>query len=273
MTHYLKISLQLGCFIVFIMSCQIKQDKAGITTTTVESKVASAIQNAKDSLLDIKIVTGKFDPAHHPSYVKIDTQYANRAGLFLHKETYESFKKMYAAAKEEDIKLIIKSATRNFDYQKGIWERKWTGVTKINDNTINAATDFPKYNRRAQKILEYSSMPGTSRHHWGTDIDLNFFENYYFESGEGLLIYEWLSRHASEYGFCQVYTPKGSNRPNGYNEEKWHWSYLPVANQLMAIAKQSLNSDMISGFKGSEVAKELDVVNKYVFGINPACIE
>lgn len=272
MAHYLKIGIQLACFIVFIMSCQVKQDKATMTNT-VESQVVAAVQIYKDSLLDIKIVTGKFDPAHHPSYVKVDTQYANRAGLFLHKETYDSFKRMYAAAKEEGINLIIKSATRNFDYQKGIWERKWTGVTKINDNTINAAMDFPKYNRRAQKILEYSSMPGTSRHHWGTDIDLNFFENYYFESGEGLRIYEWLSQHASEYGFCQVYTPKGNNRPNGYNEEKWHWSYLPIANQLMAIAKQSLNSDMISGFQGSEVAKELDVVNKYVFGINPACLD
>ena len=36
-----------------------------------------------------------------------------------------------------------------------------------------------------KEIMKYSSMPSTSRHHWGTDIDLNSLENSYFEKGEG----------------------------------------------------------------------------------------
>ncbi|MFM9004881.1 MAG: D-alanyl-D-alanine carboxypeptidase family protein [Flavobacteriales bacterium] len=43
--------------------------------------------------------------------------------------------------------------------------------------------------------MKFSSMPGTSRHHWGTDIDLNSVEPSYFLSGKGLLIYQWLSAH------------------------------------------------------------------------------
>lgn len=237
---------------------------------SIKTPIEEPKQYSLSSGIHIDIVTGKFDPAKHPAFSQVSIEYADREGLFLQRDTYESFKKMHLAAEEDGINLIIRSATRNFEYQKGIWERKWTGKTKI-ESKVNAAITYPDYNRRAQKILEYSSMPGTSRHHWGTDIDLNSFENDYFETGEGLAIYQWLISHASAYGFCQVYTAKGDDRPDGYNEEKWHWSYLPLANQLIEIAKHSLDDSLINGFQGAEVATELSVVQKYVFGINPAC--
>ena len=224
-----------------------------------------------DSKESLDIVMGKFEPKTHPSFEIVDKSYADREGLYLHKETLQAFKKMHAAATADNIELVIRSATRNFNYQKGIWERKWNGTTKI-ENGKNAAQAYPAYNRRAQKILEYSSMPGTSRHHWGTDIDLNNFENEYFESGQGLKEYEWLLANASTYGFCQVYTKIGEARPNGYNEEKWHWSYLPVAKKLIQVAKDSLDYTMISGFQGAEVATDLNVIENYVFGINPDCL-
>lgn len=234
-------------------------------------KETSDVANQLDSQESLSIVMGKFEPKTHPAFEVVDKQYADREGLYLHKETYQAFKKMYADATADNIKLVIRSATRNFNYQKGIWERKWNGTTKI-ENGKNAALAYPAYNRRAQKILEYSSMPGTSRHHWGTDIDLNNFENDYFESGQGLKEYEWLIANASSYGFCQVYTAKGERRPNGYNEEKWHWSYLPVAKKLIRVAKDSLDDKMISGFLGAEVANDLNVIENYVFGINPECL-
>ena len=49
-------------------------------------------------------------------------------------------------------------------------------------------------------------MPSTSRHHWGTDIDLNSLNNSYFSSGKGLKEYDWLTTNANHYGFYQVYT-------------------------------------------------------------------
>lgn len=258
--------------ILLITGCHfpVDESKEGLPIQSEKFVQGTPAIQTLESGIHIDIVTGKFDPASHPAFTQVAIEYADREGLFLQKDTYSSFKKMHEAAKNDGVNLTIRSATRNFDYQKGIWERKWTGKTKI-ESKVNAALTYPDFNRRAQKILEYSSMPGTSRHHWGTDVDLNFFENYYFESGEGLAVYNWLTSHASSYGFCQVYTPKGESRPNGYNEEKWHWSYLPIANKLMSIAKESLQNDMISGFEGAEVAKEIDVIQKYVFGINPAC--
>jgi D-alanyl-D-alanine carboxypeptidase len=104
--------------------------------------------------------------------------------LYLRKETYEAFLKMHAAAKADGIQLVVRSATRNFNYQKRIWEGKWNGQRKIAGNQ-NAAKAYPDPVQRALKILEYSSMPGSSRHHWGTDLDLNAFNNEWFEKGIG----------------------------------------------------------------------------------------
>ena len=225
--------------------------------------------------MDSSIVTthlmGKFDPLKDKNFIEIELEYADRPGQILHKETYAAFLKMFEAAKKDSIKLIIKSATRNFSAQKAIWEGKWNGKRLLEGN-INAAQKIPNPKQRALKILEYSSMPGTSRHHWGTDIDLNAFVNSYFEKGEGKKEYDWLVANAGTFGFCQPYTPKGSKRPEGYNEEKWHWSYLPLATRLSDQYKIRLNDKDISGFDGAETATEIGIIKKYVFGINHHCL-
>jgi LAS superfamily LD-carboxypeptidase LdcB len=110
-------------------------------------------------------------------------------------------------------------------------------------------------------------MPGTSRHHWGTDIDLNSLENSYFEVGEGLKVYQWLLQHAHEFGFCQPYTSKATGR-TGYEEEKWHWSYTPLSVPLLQQYMNTITLEDISGFQGSETAAQLDVINTYVAGVH-----
>jgi hypothetical protein len=109
-------------------------------------------------------------------------------------------------------------------------------------------------------------MPSTSRHHWGTDMDLNALENSFFESGDGLKIYQWLTTHAEQYGFCQPYTSKSGGR-SGYEEEKWHWSYLPLSGQFLQEYTRNVTYKDIKGFAGSEVAASLDVIRNYVGGV------
>ncbi len=213
-------------------------------------------------------VLGKINPSTHPDFVKINMKYADKS-MYLRKETYKAFKKMYIAAKKDGIHLIIRSATRNFDRQKQIWEAKWNGTRLVNGRNLSKTIKDPI--KRALKILEYSSMPGTSRHHWGTDIDMIAFENSYFEKGKGKKEYDWLLSHASQYGFCQPYTQKDKNRPNGYHEEKWHWTYMPISKIFTKQAKLELTNDKIVGFKGSDTATEIDVVKNYILGINLNC--
>ncbi len=208
--------------------------------------------------ITIEYITGKFEPKFHPDFVYIDKKYAERDSLLLRKETYEGFKRMYAAAEKEGMKLTIISATRNFNYQKGIWERKWAVLSKKNSDPSVIA----------RKILQFSSMPGSSRHHWGTDIDFDNLSNAYFENGNGKRIYDWMKKNAAQYGFCQPYT---EGRPTGYNEEKWHWTYMPLSKEFTQFAEKNLKNEQISGFMGAETAVELNIVKNYVLGINNDC--
>lgn len=261
--------LLLSFFLVLACSSSTPQEEAAVSET---ENLPIKVEEPQVELepMPLKYVLGQFEPAQDSNFTRIASQYTNKTNIYLHQETYSAFLRMYEAAKKDSISLRILSATRNFNSQKSIWEAKWNGQRKLSDGT-NAAEIADK-SQRALRILEYSSMPSTSRHHWGTDIDLNSLNNTFFEKGEGLKIYQWLTTHASEYGFCQTYSPKGPNRPTGYNEEKWHWSYLPLAKRYLKTAKDSLSDKDISGFEGAEVAPAIEVVKNYILGINKACL-
>ncbi len=217
----------------------------------------------------LKYLIGNVDPASDPAFARIPEKYLGGSRVWGHKDAVEAFVRMAEAADANGYELKIISAFRSFGDQKQIWEDKWTGKTLVERGKLPQTKPDPK--ARAIKILEFSSMPGTSRHHWGTDFDLNSLNNSYFKSGEGKRTYDWLTLHAAEYGFCQVYSAKGADRPNGYEEEKWHWSYMPVASWYLKQYPVDVGYERLTGFEGAAVAKDIDVTKNYVQGINPEC--
>lgn len=249
-------------FLLVLSACQKKQTAPQETMPAEE-----AIQ--LPSWITINYVMGHFDPADSPLFVDIPTEYADREGLMLRQDTWEAFQMMAKSAEDAGHKLVIRSATRNFNYQKGIWERKWNGTTTLEGGT--KATDIEEPVARAKKILLYSSMPGTSRHHWGTDIDINSFNNDYFTTGEGKELYKWMQENAADFGFCQPYTDKSDGR-SGYEEEKWHWTYVPIAHLLTEYSRRYLKDSMIEGFEGAETATEVGMLSNYVLGIDKSCL-
>ena len=225
---------------------------------------------AHDASITESFLMGKYTASKRGDFVKISTRYASRSGMYMQRLPYDAFKAMYNDAKNSGVNLKVISATRSFYHQKSIWEAKWTGKRKVG-NIRNAARSIKNHEQRAVKILEYSSMPGSSRHHWGTDIDLNAFTNKYFASGQGKKTYNWLVRNAPRYGFCQPYTAKGERRASGYNEEKWHWSFQPLSHQYTQQAQLRLTDKSFTGFAGSSTATRIGIINKYVLGIDPSC--
>jgi len=174
---------------------------------------------------------------------------------------------MYAEAAKEGLQLKIVSAFRSNYHQKLIWEAKWTGKRKVGGKKLNISITDELL--RAKEILKYSSMPGSSRHHWGTDIDIYDLNNSTFESGTGLKVYEWLQQNAAKFGYYQVYT---FGRDVGYNEEKWHWSYLPIAKPMLDAYRANISIKDFSGFKGANTADHVHIIYNYVLGINPECL-
>ena len=214
----------------------------------IETDTIKSIEITKDFVL------GKFDYKNHELFIKTNATHTSKP-IYLNVEVYEAFINMYNHADKDGIQLKIVSGTRNFAEQKAIWERKWEKYQNL--NPISSA----------KKILEYSSMPSTSRHHWGTDIDLNSLSNSYFESGKGKKEYKWLVENANNYGFYQVYTDKSSGR-TGYNLERWHWSYMPLSIKYLAFYNNQVDYSDISGFDGSELAEALNIIPNYVNGIS-----
>lgn len=223
------------------------------------------ISTINQSVVEKNYLLGRFDPSHHAQFIQLTSVYAQGSALngYLRREAFEAFQKMASAAKKDGVALFIISATRNFDSQKKIWEDKWNGKTHVEGKNLTTIADLKE---RARLILLYSSMPSTSRHHWGTDIDLNSLDNDYFATGEGLKIYQWLTVHAGEFGFCQPYTSKAGGR-TGYEEEKWHWSYLPLSKLFLEEYKKQVSYSDIVGFEGSGEALSLQVINHYVGGV------
>lgn len=93
---------------------------------------------------------------------------------------------------------------------------------------------------RQQQILEASSAPGISRHHWGTDVDLfdPDMNPAFWEAGQTFAdAYSWMYRNASTYGFVQTYSLASTFMRLGYMEERWHWSYYPIGQALLEYAR------------------------------------
>ncbi len=214
---------------------------------------------------------GRFSPSRHEKFVTLKSLGIPGNGRThrLRREAAVDLRRMYLAFRKAHpgVPFRVISSTRPFYTQKSIWERKWNGKRRVEGLILTRS--HPNHYKRGLKILRFSSMPGTSRHHWGTDFDITALNNNYFKSGKGKVLYDWLRANAGRYGFCQPYT---AGRNKGYQEERWHWSYMPLARRFLRdwMAIYGRNTKLLSGkFAG---AKTMHVkAPEYVTAISSSC--
>lgn len=193
-------------------------------------------------------------------------------GYKLQKEVYEAFEQMKEAALKDGIKIRVVSSYRSFEHQKGIWTRKYNRYIKQGMSPQAAIS----------KIIEYSTIPGTSRHHWGTDIDIvdggvpqpkSVLEPEHFSEGKVFYNFKkWMDANASKFGFCLVYTAKEGRK--GFRYEPWHFSYKPISYEMLKQYKSIDLKGMLQKEKivGSEHFSDQFIQvyrNENVFDINP----
>jgi len=237
-----------------------------------EQEIAQKAEQVRRDAEEKLYLMGKFDPAQRADFILVPEQYTifDVNDMYLRRETFEAFLVMQSAAERDGIELRITSATRNFDSQQKLWNERWSQVTVVEKQNIN--TNNPDDFSVFKKILEYVAVPGTSRHHWGTDVDLNGANLPYFTTETGIREYMWLVKNAGTFGFCQTYRAREFDKRTGYNEEKWHWSYLPLAGIFTQDYKRLIKNEDINGFLGDEYVLGQDLVNQYALNINPECI-
>jgi LAS superfamily LD-carboxypeptidase LdcB len=162
----------------------------------------------------------------------------NEPGHRLQAEARDAFMAMQAAAAEAGFQLMPASSFRSFERQLAIWNGKFEGSRPLLDadsQPLDALTlSEPD---RVHAILHWSALPGTSRHHWGTDLDI--YDPTLLPPGKKLQLepweYEpdgyfyplsrWLAANMAHFGFYLPFTQGGG----GVAVEPWHLSYRPLA--------------------------------------------
>ncbi|MGH8178138.1 MAG: M15 family metallopeptidase [Steroidobacter sp.] len=167
----------------------------------------------------------------------------------VHFEAAASFLAMRDAAAADGIALTPCSSFRDFDTQLLIWNRKWAGERPLYDRQ-GGPLDRSQLSdaQTVEAILCWSAIPGGSRHHWGSDVDVfdaaaapagykvQLLPSEYAADGVFARLSGWLDLHMHRYGFFRPYrTDRG-----GVSPEPWHLSYAPVS--LSALESLSLST-------------------------------
>jgi LAS superfamily LD-carboxypeptidase LdcB len=159
----------------------------------------------------------------------------------LHPAAAQAFERLRFDAAAAGFDLRIASGFRSFARQLIIWNEKAGGMRPVLDDKecivdMNALTG----RERVFAILRWSALPGASRHHWGSDMDIYDAQALPVGKSPGLTVAEtvdggvfaalhrWLDARidASEaHSFFRPYTGIGL----GIAREPWHLSFAPLA--------------------------------------------
>lgn len=201
-------------------------------------------------------------------------------GFMLHKDVAGPFTALCKAAQAQGMDIRIVSAFRSYQRQAAIWHAKLSGQRPVYDlsgNTVDITVLTGK--AKLDAVLLYSALPGASRHHWGTELDvydaaavaadykpqLNPAE--YAPNGPFYRLHQWLSVHAAQFGFFRPYR----QFQGGVAAEPWHISYQPLASRYLAAFNADTLKQCITQFPLAEqqlVLTHLDsIFQQYVVNI------
>jgi LAS superfamily LD-carboxypeptidase LdcB len=178
----------------------------------------------------------------------------------LHPQAVSAWQTFVTQATNAGFQPKIASAHRSFERQLLIWNEKATGKRQVLDNDENPIdiNDLTEQ-ELSLAILRWSALPGLSRHHWGSEIDIydasTMSPGYKLQltveetKGSGVFadFYTWLD---SQFEINQYYC--GFSRPymsagNGIAKEPWHLSLFELASQCEALVDKTRAYEFIAG--------------------------
>jgi LAS superfamily LD-carboxypeptidase LdcB len=168
----------------------------------------------------------------------------------LHEHAVRPFLSLRRAALADGFDLSPISSFREFERQLEIWNGKFSGDRPLLDAS-GLALDAQRLSadERVAAILQWSALPGASRHHWGTDVDLidraatdaeyrpQLTPQEFAPGGPYAPLAQWLQANAARFGFFRPFRGVRS----GVRPEPWHYSFAPVAEH----ARRSLTAGVL----------------------------
>ena len=188
--------------------------------------------------------------------------------VLLHRDVLLPFLALREAARAEGIDLVPVSGFRDFARQRLIWNAKCRGERELLDR------DGQRLDARAlapaalvEAVLGWSALPGASRHHWGTDLDVmdaaalapgqqpRLVPAEFAPSGVFGPLQAWLAVNLPHFGFFRPY----QRDLGGVQPEPWHLSHAALA----AEAQQALSLAVLhEALAGADLEQEAEVMRR-----------
>ena len=181
---------------------------------------------------------------------------------FLQAEAAKAFQGLQQSAVKHGFNLQPASSFRDFARQQLIWNGKFNGERKVHDDAGNAL-DLSRLDdwQKAQAILRWSALPGASRHHWGTEIDI--FGPDLLPQGQSLQLEPWeyekggyffelsefLTKNLPHFDFSLPFMQMPAEKKIGH--EPWHMSYIPLAEQAANVFTPEV---LLKAWENEEIA-------------------
>jgi len=161
----------------------------------------------------------------------------------LTQRTQNALDLLQASARKVGIEIAVASGYRSVERQTLIWQRKAAQdycfeiegravpARELNDEQWLAA------------VMQWSAVPGLSRHHWGTDLDiydsnalpmdyqLQLTPEEYSASGIFSNLHYFLNDAVDQRHIGEFFRPYRSST-NAISPEAWHLSFAPEAEQF-----------------------------------------
>lgn len=172
--------------------------------------------------------------------VEFNTPY--QTGLLVHPGIIDDLKALLSQAEKDGLPLCLVSAFRSFDRQMQIWNDKWMGFKPVYSRhgrplNIDPLSDMEKY----KAISLWSALPGLSRHHWGSDLDIflkapidagykvQLTPEEFGANGVCSELEQWLEENLESFGFFRPYRVY----QQGVSQEPWHISHHQTARLIL----------------------------------------
>ncbi|MBQ4858235.1 M15 family metallopeptidase [Pseudoalteromonas sp. MMG007] len=211
-----------------------------------------------------------------------DTHLIEIQGHRLHSEIIDDFLALQNAAKNAGFDLTIASSFRDFERQSMIWNNKFSGSRPVY-NKQQQPVDLTKLTdiNKCIAIMRYSALPGASRHHLGTDLDifdkaavnddykLQLTPNEYEQGGPFAPMSDWLNNNLAKFGFYRPY----KHDLDGVAPELWHISHIKQS-QLMVdalsekILYECINNSELLG-KSAILANLPALYKRFISNVSP----
>lgn len=208
-------------------------------------------------------------------------------GVPVHRAIIAPLTALQADAAKAGFDLRLVSGYRSFDRQLAIWNAKAQGKRAVLDSaghTLDIST--LSESELINAIMRWSALPGASRHHWGSDIDIydaaavtadyvvQLTPDEVADTGVFGPLHRWLDHQFASGGGHGFFRPYAVDR-GGIAPERWHLSYAPLAAKCDAVISENLLREILSNVENLCLRKgildELDKLYSRYVAVPPSC--